>query len=252
MKTFLSVAIVACSALAGCNLYFGDHHSHGDDTPTGSGSSGYACTSNTDCAAGCYCDTSTGTCEEGGFCSTDADCPSGFHCDADRSSCEADPGCTADTDCASGQYCDTSSGTCTDSCTCNTDADAQAAGFGWCDTTRKTCMTGENPNGECAGDVTCNTAAPACAEGQVPLILDGCYTGQCGDITSCAEAPTCSSYQHQDDCTTGSCTVISIGHDCTKPDGSACTAGDSDCTCASFTYGGCEDHTAERGPIDIQ
>jgi hypothetical protein len=113
-------------------------------------------------------------------------------------------------------------------------------------------MTGENPNGECAGDVTCNTAAPACAEGQVPLILDGCYTGQCGDITSCAEAPTCSSYQHQDDCTTGSCTVISIGHDCTKPDGSACTAGDSDCTCASFTYGGCEDHTAERGPIDIQ
>nr|HEX4312702.1 hypothetical protein [Kofleriaceae bacterium] len=262
----LGVAVVLASALgglAGCELYFGDHSSSGDswaycgsdgyyqcdgnDVCTKTSSTcpsdptGYTCGSNTDCAAGCYC--SGGTCTEGGFCGSDGDCGTGFTCDPTRSSCEPVPGCGSDADCGSGSVC--TNGTCTTSCTCTTDQQAIDQGFGWCDTSRDTCETGTDPAGDCNDAVTCNEKPPVCMEHQVPLVLNGCYTGDCRDITACEGAPACGERQFSDDCAADSqCEVVSVGHDCTKPDGTSCTAGDTDCTCASFTFSACDDKTS--------
>ncbi len=263
----LFVAIAALSALAGCDLYFGNNNSSdnwtycgsdgfyqctGDNCtwvsptcPAGSGSgsstdggTGYGCTSNNDCSAGCYC--SGGTCTEGGFCTSNSDCGPGFFCDTNRSSCE--PGCTADSDCSQGQVCDTSTSTCTMTCSCTTDADAVNQGYGYCDETRMTCEPGIDPNGSCAGDITCNTAAPTCPSGQVPLIYNGCYTGSCEAIAACSTPPSCSAINDATDCEARQdCSEVDTGIDCTKPDGTACHAGDTNCTCASYVFNSCAD-----------
>jgi hypothetical protein len=99
MKKLL--VLIAFGTLAGCSLYFGNDtpgSSGGGGGGGGGGGTGYGCTSNTDCAAGCYCapgsgsgSAASGTCTEGGFCTTDADCGTGFHCDTSRSSCEPNP-----------------------------------------------------------------------------------------------------------------------------------------------------------------
>jgi len=253
----LAIGLATATLIAGCNLYFDDkHHSSGDDSPGGSVGSGgqppgYACTSDKQCAAGCFC--AEGTCEEGGFCGTDADCGDGFHCDTSRASCVPDGSCKQDSDCDQGSICDSATGGCTATCKCLTDAEAVAQGAGFCDEARETCMPGSDPDGTCQGAVTCATAAPRCGEHQVPTVANGCYTGACSDITACAGAPTCELIQHQDDCAarTADCGVVSIGHDCTKPDGSACSVGDTDCTCASFTYGSCETKGPGAGPSVI-
>jgi hypothetical protein len=248
--------------LTGCNLYFGN--SNGDNASGGSGGSvgsgstggsagsgipggpGFECKDNTQCSAGCFC--ADGVCTEAGFCGKDADCGAGFHCDVARSSCEPDApppkGCKANTDCAKGTICDTKSGACTATCTCVTDADAVKQGAGFCDESRGTCMPGTDPNGTCSGTVaqTCTMVKPTCGEGQVATIVNGCYSGMCEAISACSATPSCSSLQHQDDCAAraADCTTVSEGHDCTKPDGSACQAGDTNCTCKTFTFQGCE------------
>lgn len=268
----LVVAIAAFGTLAGCDLYFGgngnggswsycgadgQYSCQGNDctwvSPTcssgsgsgstsGSGSSGsgsgsgYMCQSNSDCAAGCYCQ--NGTCTEGGFCTQDSDCGPGYHCDTQRSSCE--PGCSSDAACPSGQYCDTSSSTCTASCTCMTDADAVQQGFGYCDESRNTCMPGTDPNGSCAGSVTCNTAKPTCPSGQVPTIVNGCWTGNCEAVSACDAAPACSNINDEQDCLGRSdCSAVYTGINCKKPDGTACHAGDTNCTCQNFQFNSC-------------
>jgi hypothetical protein len=215
---------------------------------TGSGGSGYDCSSNTDCAAGCYC--ADGTCTEAGFCSTDADCGQGYHCDATRASCEPNPPqptCNADADCPSGSTCD--SGSCTATCACATDADATQQGYGWCDETRGTCMTGSDPAGDCAGDVTCNTKEPACPDGQTALIANGCYTGECRAITSCQSAPTCADVEHEDDCLNRAtdCSASYTGLNCHTPTGGACHAGDTNCTCSNFEFASCTDRGSAPG-----
>jgi hypothetical protein len=274
MKHFsLLVALSTTAMLAGCELYYGGGNSddswtycgsdgyytcQGNDcewaSPTcpdaGSGSppGGFDCASNSDCAAGCYC--ANGTCEEAGFCTTDADCGEGYHCEVDRSSCVPDDtgGCLWDNECATGEYCSPDTLTCTATCVCMDDETAVANGYGWCDETRNTCLPGQDPGGTCAGDAasTCTTAAPACPTGQVPTLLDGCYTGQCRDYAQCDINPVCSHINDEPNCQgrAADCVTLYIGIDCQKPDGTPCQSGDSNCTCASFQFGRCADRTA--------
>ncbi|MCX5741265.1 MAG: hypothetical protein NT062_02060 [Proteobacteria bacterium] len=276
-KLGLAVACAMTSMLAGCELYF-DGHDNGSDhwnycgsdgyydcygdactwvtsscpVGGGSGGSGYSCTSSTDCAAGCYC--ANGLCEEAGFCATDADCGAGFHCNTDRASCEANPPqptCAADSECPSGAVC--ADGACTSTCSCTTDAQAQQGGYGYCDESRNTCVPGTDPAGTCAGTITCNIVAPTCAAGSVPLILDGCYTGECRVITTCGETPSCGALSHEADCLNraSDCSAVYTGTGCHKPDGSACHAGDQNCLCSNFTFNSCDDRTAPRTSIII-
>ena len=214
----LAFTVATVTMLAGCDLYFGDHNGSGGGG--GGNPPGYSCGSgsgsDSQCAAGCYC--ANGTCTEGGFCTTDADCGTGFHCDTARSSCVPNPPCS-----------------------CNSDADAIKQGFNWCDEATHTCNTGTDPSGACKGTVTCTNAAPNCAEHQVPLIKDGCYTGQCRDITACEGNAACGSLQHEDDCLfrATDCSASYNGINCHKPDGTACHAGDTNCTCQSYVFAKC-------------
>ena len=71
------LAAVSVTALASCQLYFGESD---DDFGGGGGvEPGFACAEDTDCAAGCFCGASN-TCEEAGFCTSDADCAEGQFC----------------------------------------------------------------------------------------------------------------------------------------------------------------------------
>lgn len=231
------LAAFALTSLGGCELYFGDG---GNDRPgNGGGGPNLVCQDNSDCAAGCFC--VDGTCEEAGFCSTNQDCPAGFHCD-DRSSCVPDT-CSAEQPCDSGSICQ--NGTCTPTCVCSTDAEAQANGFGYCDEATSTCMPGSDPAGSCAGDVTCATKPPTCPVGEVPLVRDGCFTGDCRAIAQCDAEPPCANIGNEVDCladsgANGRCVAVYRGINCTKPDGSACQAGDTGCTCESFKFDVCE------------
>ena len=230
--------------LAGCELYFGGNNSSGDGSwsycgsdgfyqcdsnnnctlvsstcpaDTGSGGSagnGYTCSSNTDCAAGCFCE--NGTCEEGGFCTSDSDCGSGFFCDTSRSSCEPNPsptpvGCGSNADCTGAEQ--------------------------FCDATSNTCQTGS-----CAGTITCNIVAPTCPSGSAPVIANGCYTGTCQAIASCDAPPACGNINDESDCLNraNDCTAVYTGIDCTNPTtGASCTMGEAGCTCASFQFDHC-------------
>jgi len=251
----VAIAIATMSLLAGCQLYFGSSGSGGGSGSASGGASGegnapgFPCNSDTQCAAGCFC--SSGTCTEGGFCATDKDCGTGFHCDTQRSSCVPNPKCAQDAQCTPGSICEPTKGACVVTCACTNDAAAVQQGFGWCDETRKTCMPGSDPAGMCLGTITCTTTPPACPENQVALIKDGCFTGQCRAIAACEGAPVCSSLQHEDDCLTRSadCSAVYNGHGCHKPDGTACKAGDTDCTCDSFTFASCENKTVNATRI---
>jgi hypothetical protein len=264
----IGLALVLATTLAGCELYFGEDNDNDDvwsycgsdgqyncvgndcrwvSAECTGGGGGFACDSDVDCAAGCYCD-ENGVCQEAGFCSTNEDCPDGYHCD-DRSSCVPDT-CADNGDCLAGQYCD--EGQCTTSCTCENDADAQAGGYGWCDETRGTCMPGTDPAGSCAGQVTCATDPPRCGAGTVPVIKDGCYTGECRAIDACDAAPVCQNLQHEADCLNRSadCGAVYVGRNCRKPDGTACQAGDTGCVCERFDFQSCEADMALQGGSD--
>ncbi len=263
MKHIFTFAAIAFS-LTGCELYFGgDHGGDNGDRWTYCANDGYyvcagencewagprcpddpnyTCESSADCAAGCYC--ANGVCEEAGFCSTDAQCPDGYHCDEGRSSCEPD-GCTTDADCDAGQYCDPATQSCTASCTCTNDTEAQNQGWGYCDETRGTCEP-PSADGSCVGTITCNQIPTTCPVGQVPLIENGCYTGNCRNVGMCDIAPTCGSLQHEGDCLNraADCTSVYTGLNCTNSSGATCTAGSTGCTCESFEYATCRTKTA--------
>ena len=145
----VAIAVATVSLLAGCQLYFGSSGSSGGGGGRGGANGGGGsdgnppgaqCTMDNQCSAGCFC--ANGVCTEGGFCATDKDCGGGFHCDTSRSSCIPNPQCTGDAQCKQGSMCDIKSGACVATCLCTNDADAIKAGFGWCDETRNTCMTG--------------------------------------------------------------------------------------------------------------
>jgi hypothetical protein len=241
----VAIAVAMMSLLASCQLYFGSSGSSGNggggSSSPGEGSPpGSQCNGDTQCAAGCFCQ--KGICTEGGFCGTDKDCGAGFHCDTARSSCIPNPSCTGDAQCKQGSMCDPAKGSCVSTCICTSDSDAVRQGFAWCDEGRATCMTGADPAGMCLGVISCTTAAPACPDGQVALRKDGCFTGQCRAIAACEGAPACDALQHEGDCLgrTVDCSAVYNGHGCQKPDGSPCHAGDTNCTCASYTFASCE------------
>ena len=233
--------------LTGCELYFGKNDGSGGSNGGGN-PPGWACESNADCAAGCFCEKgdgdAAGECAEAGFCDTDADCPTGYTCD-DRSSCVPDETpppktCANDLDCDAGSFCN--NGVCETSCVCENDAQAQAAGWQHCDEVRKTCKPG-NPFGSCAGPTTCGTE-PTCPAGSVALTSDaGCYTGECSPIGTCDVSPACGRFQHEADCLNtadeSQCSAVYNGVNCKKPDGSACQAGDTGCVCDYFVFADC-------------
>lgn len=228
------------------------------------------CTSDAECGPGFLCDEARNSCDPDGgsnFCSADDQCAQGSYCDEVSGACVpswtctenwecgdsyecingtcAPSTCDSDTDCAAGCYCDPSQpggiGGCAESCYCSSDAEAQAGGFNWCDEVRSTCMPGTDPNrGTCAGEVTCNLGAPTCAAGQVPLILNGCYSGECIALEQCEAAPVCEVLNTEAQCLAGdSCYPVYNGTNCTNGSGSACQPGDSGCTCASYSFDEC-------------
>ena len=268
----LLVALSTTVMLAGCELYFGSSHDRWDycgsdgyhqcdgdncewvspSCPEGTGSggqpNGYNCTSSADCAAGCYCQ--NGVCEEAGFCTQDSDCGQGYVCNKDRSSCEPAPQptpCAVDSECAQGEYCSPDTLTCTATCTCTNDQQAIDGGYGWCDESRNTCLPGQDPAGSCGGEATCTTAQPTCPVGQVPTLIDGCWTGSCRDYAACDVNPVCGHINDEPNCLGRSdCSGVYTGLNCTKPDGSACQSGDTNCTCTSFVFASCHTRTAAR------
>jgi hypothetical protein len=282
MKHSIALLVATASmALTGCELYFGEEENNGSWTycgsdgyyecndndcywrgpecPTGGGSGGmttppggFECKDNSDCAAGCFCQ--NGLCEEAGFCTQDSDCGMGFTCDESRSSCvpETEPpavSCGADNDCATGEYCNPDTLKCEATCTCATDAEAVTGGYDYCDETRGTCLPGADPRGDCAGTVapTCNVARPACPQGSVAMLSDGCFTGFCQVISACANTPECTAYRYDADCRGDtSCASSYTGTNCKKPDNTACQAGDTNCTCATYTFASCNDSSMPR------
>ncbi len=278
MKHSIALLVaVATSALAGCQLYFGEENNNGSwnycgsdgyyecsddecywrgpECPAGAGTGspeGFDCKVDADCAAGCYCE--NGTCAEAGFCTKDSDCGTGYTCNEERTSCEPteEPptvSCVADNDCEIGEYCDSATLKCTATCTCANDAEAKLGGFDYCDESRTTCLPGADPYGDCAGDLetTCTTPRPSCPAGEVALINEGCYTGQCTTIPTCASKPTCGSYQHGADCLADAkCGASSTGINCRKPDNTLCQPGDTNCMCERFEFASCNDAAAPR------
>nr|HEX4317136.1 hypothetical protein [Kofleriaceae bacterium] len=104
------------------------------------------------------------------------------------------------------------------------------------------------PSPSCGGAVTCTTPAPTCAAGDVPAILDGCYTGACLDIATCDVPPSCTALAHEADCLARhDCTAEYEGLGCVDPSGQACTAGDTNCTCSSFVFASCAAGSAGSG-----
>lgn len=246
----LGLTFLMAFTLTGCELYFGKSgEGRGDDEGR---PPGYACETDAECAAGCFCAVpatgGAGQCEEAGFCDDNSDCPDGYVCD-DRSSCV--PGnppttCDNDTDCPAGSICG-ADGVCETTCVCENDAQAQAAGYHHCDEVRQTCEQ-QNP-GTCGGATpTCGTE-PTCPAGTVGEVnpADGCWNGLCSPIATCDLVPACDRYQHEADCfnpANGACSASYTGINCTKPDGSSCTSGDVGCTCQSFVFAECRSTAA--------
>lgn len=264
----LLVAAMAAATLAGCQLYFGENSNSGNWTycgqdgyyecndqdcywrgpecpagTAGGSGPGFECTDSNDCAAGCYC--GNGICEEAGFCTNDSDCGNGYECNEQRASCEPTTTpqpttCTTDYDCPSGSYCE--GNVCTASCTCVTDAEAINGNYDHCNEERQTCMPGPDPDGTCTGTVTCNLGKPSCPLQQTPIIADGCYTGECVVIGSCAEKPACEMLSHESDCRADTtCGVSYTGINCRNPsdNNASCTAGSTNCVCDSYQFASC-------------
>lgn len=259
-KLLTSLGVALTLALSGCTLYFGGHGGHdrwtycgadgfyvcegdnctwqGASCPGGDGGTGYTCTSDRDCAAGCYC-ADSGTCEEAGFCTTDADCGPGFVCDVSRSSCEPAPPPPPPPPapvCGNGRL--ETGEACDDGNT--TDGDGCSA----------TCTV--EPQASCVGTLTCNLGAPRCPADQVPLILDGCYTGECKAIAQCDAPPVCEVINTEASCLARTdCGAVYTGMNCTKADGSACRAGDAGCTCQSFSFASCKAKASARQVFEV-
>lgn len=146
-------------------------------------------------------------------------CEAGCLCFRDRSSCEAS-GCSWNGSyCPNGPFGD-DGGT----------ADARAAvDAGTVDAAAS-----------CGGTIACSTAQPTCPSGQVPTIADECWTGACEAIATCEVPPPCADINDQVDCLArADCSAVFTGIDCTAPGGSACQAGDTACTCASYVFASC-------------
>lgn len=298
----LGVAVLATSA--GCEIYFGDHGHHGNDDDavthycegTGDATTCYTCydtgdyqecfpdswgcSSDEQCARGCYCDESQSVCEEAGNCAADADCGYGLECDCSGScvpvntgtrTCEPDScwnvgcpagevctaegtcvpqppppiTCTSDADCAAGCYCD--SGECVETSVCTQDSECPAGQT--CDEPRMTC---EPITGTCYSEPGLNCpAAPTCAAGELAEVgANGCYTGLCLPEASCPDdppAPVCADIHDWAEClaqeAAGFCHPVLIGTNC-HPAGNpnmSCAPGETNCVCETLNFNACVD-----------
>jgi hypothetical protein len=143
----------------------------------------------------------------GGYCSEPLNCAAGFYCEYPRSTCQ--PNCGSDADCSTNETC-----------------------------TNGACVTTAS---SCGGPVTCTVPEPTCPSGQVPTIGGDCWTGKCEVIASCDVPPPCPDINDEPDCLARTdCQATYTGLDCTTSGGSACQAGDSGCTCASYQFASCQ------------
>ena len=135
------------------------------------------CTSDEECAEGCYCVEDGGWCEESGFCSKDEDCRDGFVCD-ERGTCIPAPGCD-DSTCEPGSSCN-EAGECEPE-TCQDNSECPDGSV--CDIGTNECVPGEpDEPGACNGEIneaTCNRLPPPCDPSSVPAIVDGCWVDNC-------------------------------------------------------------------------
>ena len=213
LKNALMITALAffSTALAGCHLYFEDDdggnnrpgYTYCDETGCydcddwgcypgdGRGEPGWTCTSNYDCAGGCYC-SDDGFCEEAGFCSNDSECAPGFECD-DRASCVPEGStdvCTSDASCPSGSFCDEQSGACVGSWTCDDGAPGadESCGMGFeCDE-RNTCVPQPcTDDGMCQEGCYCDEVAGDCIETATCDASGGCF----GDLVCDLDRNTC-------------------------------------------------------------
>jgi len=193
----LGLAVVGLALMLGaCNLYFGpdnngDHWTYCDQTGcydcygdqcSPAGGNGYYCSSNQDCAVGCYCDLDTnsstyGTCVESGFCNTSNDCAAGYSCSNGTCVPPGQPtSCASNGDCAAGSYCDASTNTCVPGQQCAADGSCPT-GYS-CDS-NGTCVPTEcTSNDQCAAGCYCDNGS--CTE-----------TGYCTDSSQCADGYYC-------------------------------------------------------------
>jgi cysteine-rich repeat protein len=257
-KIVVALGLMTALSFTGCTLYFGES----DDGWGGGDVPAWTCSSDLECAAGCYC-SDQGYCEEAGFCGDDSECPPGFLCDESRNSCDPDgtsgscdasnpsscgPGaiCTPsgtcepigcagdDANCAAGCYCDDTSQNCVESCYCTTDAEATGAGWGYCDEDRTTCMPGTDPTAPVCGNGIVE-AGEACDDGNT-VPTDGC--------SNTCTLTTCESITTQAACTArADCDNIYRGLNCTDPNGLACNEGAATCTCETFVWDECRTGT---------
>lgn len=158
--------------------------------------------------------------------------------------------CQGDGDCLQGFQC--VEGACAIPVSCGQMSDCPQDGIpdGWSDClwTGCACYAGPRPqpppppppSPSCGGAITCAAKPPACGAGEVPAILDGCYTGTCLAIAACDVAPACDALSHEADCLARhDCTAEYEGLGCVDPSGQQCTPGDASCTCASFEFASC-------------
>jgi hypothetical protein len=119
------------------------------------------------------------------------------------------------------------------------------SGYDYCDESSMTCMKGTDPNGTCNGvasGANCTTKEPKCPTNQTATVdANGCYTGQCEDISACAAAPTCENITDENTCIDQGmrCIATYTGLNCKDPSGQACNSGSTNCTCASFEFAKC-------------
>ncbi len=104
----------------------------------------------------------------------------------------------------------------------------------------------ENGDALVAGWCVASGAGSSCS-GNCGMAVDGCYCdeacvgfGDCCDDyeAQCTGCPTLEEDACQADAT---CQPVYTGINCTDPQGNTCTGGESNCTCESFEFAGCED-----------
>ena len=85
--------------------------------------------------------------------------------------------------------------------------------------------------GECDGDVFCESLPPKCEKGTTPGIANGCWTGECIDLSQCPDS-NCGDIVGESMCIArDDCSAYYVGDDC------SCDA--SGCTCAQWNFDSC-------------
>lgn len=201
--------LMGLAAVSGCDLYFGPDHMQLD-----------AQTYDAETITDCVHHDGSGACGDGWLTFAEV---------CDDGNQQAGDGCSADcmstevcgngiVDGVRGEQCDDGNSNDSDGCANN-------------------CQL---PVASCAGAVTCTVLPPTCTTQEVPLLANGCYTGECRLIAACDVPPACTALRAEAVCLARTdCEASYTGRNCQHPDGSACRAGDSACVCESFSFAAC-------------